>query len=100
MNQMQQMLVQAQKMQRELTKAHDELANKEFKVSKAGMVDVTLKGDKTIESIKIDVDALDPSNVEMLQDTIVLAINEGLNQIQSASDEIDQKITGKTGLPF
>ncbi len=100
MNQMQQMLMQAQKMQRELAKAQEELAAKEFKVAKAGMVEVVVKGDKTISSISIDKDALDPSNVDLLQDTIVMAINEALEEVQKASEEIEQKITGRTGLPF
>lgn len=100
MNQMQQMLMQAQKMQRELAKAQSELAEKEFKVTKAGMVEVTLKGNKTIVSLVIDKDALDPENAEMLQDTIMMAVNEGLDEIQKATDEIESKITGRTGFPF
>lgn len=100
MNQMQQMLMQAQKMQRELAKKHDELKAKEFKVSKAGMVEVTLMGDRSVASIIIDKDAIDPENVEMLQDTIKMAINEALKNIQEASDAIDEQITGKTGFPF
>lgn len=100
MNQMQQMFMQAQKMQREFTKAKEELASKEFKVAKAGMVEVVVKGDDTVSSITIDKDALDPSNAELLQDTIVMAINEGLEEVKKASEEIEQKITGRTGLPF
>lgn len=100
MNQMQQMLMQAQKMQRELAKAQSELAEKEFKVTKAGMVEVTLKGNKTIVSLVIDKDALGPENAEMLQDTIMMAVNEGLDEIQKATDEIESKITGRTGFPF
>ncbi len=100
MNPMQQMLMQAQKMQRELTKAKNELAEKEFKISKAGMVEVVLKGDGTVASITIDKDAIDPDNVEMLQDTIKMAVNEGLEKVKEESDAIEEKITGKSGLPF
>jgi nucleoid-associated protein EbfC len=101
MNQMQQMLMQAQKMQRELVKAHQELDAKEFVVKKAGIVTVTLKGDKTIVSIAIEKDALTPDNVEMIQDTLTLAINEGLGQIQAESDAIEERLTGQKGaLPF
>ncbi len=100
MNPMQQMLMQAQKMQRELAKAKSELAEKEFKVSKAGMVEVVLKGDGMVASISIDKDAIDPENVEMLQDTIKMAINEGIEKVQQESDAIEEKITGRTGLPF
>lgn len=100
MNPMQQMLMQAQKMQRELAKAKEALAEKEFKVSKAGMVEVTIKGDGTVASISLDKDAIDPDNVEMLQDTIKMAINEGLEKVSQESDAIEEKITGRTGLPF
>ncbi len=100
MNPMQQMLMQAQKMQRELAKAKEALAEKEFKVSKAGMVEVTIKGDGTVASISLDKDALDPDNAEMLQDTIKMAINEGLEKVSQESDAIEEKITGRTGLPF
>ena len=80
---MQQMLMQAQKMQRELAKAQAQLAEKEFTVSKGGAVTVVLKGDKTIVSVSVDEDAFDKDNKEMVEEMIVLAINE--------------KITGRPG---
>ena len=98
MNQMQQMLMNAQRMQRELQKAHAALAETEFKVSKAGMVDLVMMGDRTIKEIHIDKDAMDPEMVEDLQDAIKLAINEALEKINAANEEIEEKITGKTGL--
>ena len=98
MNQMQQMLMNAQRMQRELQKAHAALAEKEFKVSKNGTVDLVMLGDRTVKELKIDKDALDPENGEMLADTIALALNEALEQIQDEYDAIEERITGKTGL--
>ena len=98
MNQMQQMLMRAQKIQREMKKAHDELDAKEFAVSKNGMVELVMLGNRTIKSLKIEPDALDPENVEMLQDTIILAINEANEVITAANDEIEEKITGQTGM--
>ncbi len=98
MNQMQQMLMRAQKIQREMKKAHDELDVKEFAVSKNGMVELVMLGNRTIKSLKIEPDALDPENVEMLQDTIILAINEANEAITAANDEIEEKITGQTGM--
>ena len=92
------MLMQAQKMQRELQKAHAELAKKEFKVSKGGMVELVMLGDRSVQSLVIDKDALDPENAEMLSDTIALALNEALEQINKEYDEIEERITGKTGL--
>ena len=97
MNQMQQMLMRAQKMQREMAKAQAALAEKEFVVEKSGMVKVTLTGDFTVQSIDIDNDAIDPENKEMLQDTIAMAINEAIEQIQAEKDEIEEKITGQSG---
>ena len=90
--------MQAQKMQRELQKAHAELAKKEFKVSKGGMVELVMLGDRSVQSLVIDKDALDPENAEMLSDTIALALNEALEQINKEYDEIEERITGKTGL--
>ncbi len=98
MNQMQQMIINAQRMQRELQKAKAALAEKEFAVSKNGMVELTLFGNRTVKEIKIDKDALDPENADMLQETLVLALNEALEAIQKADDEIEERIAGKPGL--
>lgn len=98
---MQQMLMQAQKMQRELVKAHSELDQKDFIVKKAGIVEVCLKGDRSITSIKIDAGALSADNKEMIEDTLTMAINEALTQIKQANEELDEKVTGQKGvLPF
>ena len=95
---MQQMLMQAQRMQRELAKARAALAEQEFKVSKGGMVELTMKGDRSVVSLQIDEAALDPENKEMLEETVVMAFNEALEQIQAADDAIEEKVTGKNGL--
>ena len=65
---MQQMMIQAQKIQRELKKAMDELAKQEFSVSKSGAVTVTMMGDGSIKSINIEKDAFDPDNKEMVEE--------------------------------
>ena len=98
MNQMQQMLMNAQRMQRELQKAHAALDEKEFHVSKNGMVELTMLGNRTVKELIIDKDALDPENADMLSETITLAINELLEQIEEENQVIEEKITGKTGL--
>lgn len=100
MNQMQQMLMQANKIQRELTKAHEELEKKSFEAEKAGMVKVTVKGDKTIEKIEIDPEALDKDSKEMLEEAIAMAVNDAIERIKKEADAIDERITGKSGLPF
>ena len=98
MNQMQQMLANAQRMQRELQKAQAALAEKEFSVSKNGMVELVMLGDRSVQSLTIDKDALDPENAELLSDTIVLALNEALEAIDEENAAIEERITGKGGL--
>lgn len=98
MNQMQQMLAQAQKMQRQLAKAKEELAAKEFLIKKAGIVEVVILGDRTIKSIKIEPSALEADNADMIEETLAMAINEGLETVQHESDAIEEKITGQRGL--
>ena len=94
---MQQMMAQAQKMQRELKKAQAELAQKEFVISKGGAVTVTVLGNKEVKSIVIDNDAFDPDNKEMIEDMIALAINEAIKQIDEESEAINERITGQPG---
>lgn len=94
---MQQMMAQAQKMQRELRKAQAELAQKEFKISKGGAVTVIVLGSKEIKSVEIDNDAFDAENKEMIQDMIALAINEAMEQIDEESEAINERITGQPG---
>ena len=91
---MQQMMIQAQKMQRELKKALDELAKQEFTVSKSGAVTVTMMGDGSLKSIDIDNDAFDAENKEMVQDLLVLAVNELQEKIEAAKEEVNERITG------
>ena len=94
---MQQMLMQAQKMQRELQKAQNELKAKEFTVSKGGAVTVVVMGDKSIKSINVDKDAFDPDNKEMVEEMIALAVNEAHATIDKESEEINERITGRSG---
>ena len=94
---MQQMMAQAQRMQRELKKAQAELAQKEFVVTKGGAVTVTVLGSKEIKSINIDKDAFDPDNKEMIEDMIALAINEAIQKIDEESEAINERITGQPG---
>ena len=97
MNQMQQMMIQAQKMQRELQKAYDELDKKEFKVSKAGLVEIVVLGNRQIQKIDIEKDGLDPDNKEMIEDLIVSGLNELFEKIDEEKDAIEEKITGRKG---
>ena len=94
---MQQMMIQAQKMQRELQKAQDALAKKEFKITKAGLVTVTVLGSKEIVSINIEDDGFDKDNKEMVEEMIALALNELFEQIDAENETIQERITGKAG---
>lgn len=98
---MQQMMMQAQKMQRELTKAMNELDNKEFEISKGGAVKVTMLGSHEVKSISIDEDAFDKENKEMVEDMLVMAINELVETIEAERNKINERITGRSGsFPF
>lgn len=91
MGNMQQLMRQAQKMQQGMAKAKEELATLEVTaVSGGGMVEVTMTCEKKIVSIKIKPEAVDPDDVEMLEDLIVAAINEA----QKLADEETEKRMG------
>ena len=92
---MQNLLAQAQKMQRELKKAHEDLAQEEFSVSKGGAVTVVFYGDRKIKSVTIDPDALSADNKDMIEEMLKIAIDEVLNNIKAAEDDINTRITGR-----
>lgn len=94
---MQQMLMQAQKLQREMQKKQAELEEQEFTISKGGAVTVIVKGDKSIKSVSIDKDAMDPDNKEMVEELIALAINEAIDQIKAKEAEISSSVSGGMG---
>ena len=94
---MQQMMMQAQKMQRELQKAQKALAEKEFRVNKAGLVELVVLGSKEIVSINIEEDGFDPDNKEMIEELISSGLNELFAQIDKEAEEINERITGRPG---
>ena len=94
---MQQMIIQAQKMQREMQKKQAALEAEEFTISKAGAVTVVVMGDKSIKSVSIDKDALDPENKEMIEEMIVMAVNEAIEQIKAREEEISASVSGGMG---
>lgn len=86
---MQAMLRQAQKMQEDLTKAKKELEETEFVSSVGGgMVEVRMMGTKTLKSISIKPEVVDPDDVEMLEDLVVSAVNDAIGQINRKEQEI------------
>jgi len=65
-----------------------------------GAVEVTVNGKKELVSVKIDPDVMDRDDPEMLQDLILVAVNEGLRQIDEISQAEMEKVTGGLNLPF
>jgi nucleoid-associated protein EbfC len=94
---MQGLMAQEQKMQRELKKAQEELAKEEFTVSKSGAVTLTLYGNRKVKEIKIEKDAFDIENKELLEEMISIAIQEVLDNISQAENDINERITGRSG---
>ena len=92
---MKKMMKQAQKMQRDAAAAQEEVAQMEFSASAGGgMVNATVMGDMSVKAIKIDPDAVDPEDVEMLEDMIVAAINEAMRE---ASETANARLSGIMG---
>lgn len=91
---MQQIMKQAQQMQRKLQEAQEEIAETEVTGSTAGgMVEVKMMADKTPVSISIKPEAVDPDDVEMLEDMILAALNDAMEQ----ADKISKELLGPLG---
>lgn len=98
---MQALMQQAQKMQREMEKAQKDLESKEFEIiSAGGGIKVTITGKKMIKNIEIDEDIIDPEEKDMLQDMIVVAINEAISKVISEEQKIVAKQQANMRLPF
>ena len=94
------MLKQAQKMQAKIQAVQDEAARETVEATTGGgMVTATVYGDLRIKSIEIDPEALDPEDVEMLQDMIVAAVNEGIADAQAMVEERMSAVTGGMNIP-
>ena len=97
---MQQMMRQAQKMQKELQKAQQEIAEMTFEgTAGGGMVSATARGDMSIQSITINPDAVDPEDVEMLQDMVCAAVNEALRAVSAQGSARIGQATGGMNIP-
>ena len=97
---MQQMLKQVQKMQDEMMAAQEQLKDELVEASAGGgMVTVKVSGDLEVKSIAIDPEAVDPEDVELLQDMVLAAVNEGLRAAQELASKKLGGITGGLGGP-
>ncbi len=89
------LMQQAQKMQKEMNKLTEELEKKSFTITSAGgAIEIVIKGTKKIESIKIDEAAIDPSEKEMLEEMLKIAINEAIELVEKEFEKINAKMTG------
>ena len=95
------MVRQAQKMQADMQKMQAELEEKTYTAKAGGgAVEAVVSGKHSLISLTIAQDAVDPDDVEMLQDMIVAAVNEALRAAESDSASTMQQLTGGLGLPF
>ncbi len=95
------MLKQAQKMQQDMMRMQQELQEKEYQAAAGGgVVSATVNGKHELKALVIDPEAVDPDDVEMLQDMIVAAVNEALRAAENDAASTMQKLTGGLGLPF
>ncbi|MCD8088488.1 MAG: YbaB/EbfC family nucleoid-associated protein [Oscillospiraceae bacterium] len=92
------MMKQAQKMQQDLIKMQAELEEQTYTAaSGGGVVKATVSGKRELTEVIIDPEAVDPEDVEMLQDLIVAAVNEALRKAEEASNQSMSRITGNLG---
>ena len=95
------MIKQAQKMQQDLMKMQEELEQASYEASAGGgVVTATVSGKRELTALVIDPEAVDPDDVEMLQDMVMAAVNEALRKAESAAATNMSKLTGGLNLGF
>ena len=94
------MIHQARKMQDQITALQEDIEQRTFNATAGGgAVNVTLTGKKTLQSIELKKEVVDPEDIEMLQDLIISAVNEAVNNIEETTENEMSKITGGVALP-
>jgi len=97
---MQKMMRQMQKMQADLERVQAELEDMTVEgTAGGGAITVAVTGHQVVKEIKIQPDAVDPEDVEMLEDLILAAVNDGLRKSRELSASELEKVTGKVNLP-
>lgn len=97
---MNQVIKQAQRMQDEITELQEQIEARDFSATAGGgAVEVVLTGKKTIKSLTLKPEVVDPEDIEMLQDLIISAVNEAINNIEAETETEMGKITGGVSLP-
>ncbi len=94
------MIKQAQKMQQNMLKMQEEIEKEEFEASAGGgVVTVTMSGKKELTTVTIKPEAVDPDDVEMLQDLVLTAVNDVLGKVDAANNAKMSSITGGLNIP-
>ena len=89
------MMKQAKIMQKQMEKVQDELKGMQFEASSGGgVVKVIVNGEQDVLEVKINKDVVDPEDIEMLEDMILVAVNDAIKQ---SKDEAKNKLAGVTG---
>lgn len=97
---MNQMIKQAQKMQNQITELQEDIENREFSATAGGgAVEVVINGNKTIKSLSIKPEVVDSEDIDMLQDLIISAVNEAINNVETTTESEMSKITGGVSIP-
>lgn len=92
------MVKQAQKMQQDMLKMQEELEQRTYEASAGGVVKAVVSGKGELVSLTIDPEAVDPAEVDMLQDTVMAAVNEAIRKAETAKAENMSKLTGGLNL--
>lgn len=99
-NNMNNMMKQVQKMQADMQKMQEDLEVKEFEASAGGgAIKVTVNGKKEVVAIELQESIVDPDDIEMLQDLILVAVNEALRSAEEAMNKGMGKLTGGLSIP-
>ncbi|WP_243343673.1 YbaB/EbfC family nucleoid-associated protein [Anaerococcus sp. AGMB09787] len=94
------MMKQVKKMQEQMEKTQQEIEEREFSsTAGGGVVEATVNGRKEVVNIKIDPDVVDPEDVDMLEDLIMVAINDAMGNANKYSEDAMGKLTGGINIP-
>ena len=95
------LMKQAQRMQRQMEESQKEMETREFSASAGGgAVEITVSGKKEVTKVTLSPEVVDPDDIEMLQDLIMAAVNEAYRKVEEESQNAMSKFTGGMGLPF
>ena len=94
---LQAMMQQAQKLQRDMMKSKEEIDSKTF-TSKQSLVEIEMKGNKEVTRVKVNAEELSKDDIEMLEDMIMLAVNENVKNINKETEQKMGKFGGVAGL--